>query len=95
MKITFSWFIDLVKLDKIKFVVIFTYTNDYEDKIGIHFIIKTIGREIFFLKIMIIILKVSQLIKMRIKMIFERVVIMFFLLLKFFDLLKKEKYHFL
>jgi hypothetical protein len=47
MKITFSWFIDLVKLDKIKFVVIFTYINDYEDKIGEYAIIKTIGRKIF------------------------------------------------
>jgi hypothetical protein len=31
---------------------------------------------------------------MNIKMIFRLVVIMDFLLLKFFDLLKKEKYHF-
>ena len=46
MKLTFSWFKDLIKLIKINFITIFTYTNDYEDKIGEQ------------VKIMIILLKV-------------------------------------
>ena len=48
MKLTVSWFSDLVKLIKINFVVIFTYTNDYEDKVGEQAIIKTLGGKIIF-----------------------------------------------
>ena len=48
MKLTFSWFKDLIKLIKINFITIFTYTNDYEDKIGEQALIKTLGGKIIY-----------------------------------------------
>ena len=42
MKLTYSWFCDLIKLIKIGYVVIFTYTNDYEDKKGEVAIVKDV-----------------------------------------------------
>lgn len=34
MRLTYSWYCDLIKLIKMNYVCIFTYTNDYEDKKG-------------------------------------------------------------
>ena len=48
MKLTFSWFKDLIKLIKINFITIFTYTNDYEDKIGEQALIKTLCGKIIY-----------------------------------------------
>lgn len=48
MKLSKSWFPDLVKLIKLKFVTIFTYTNDFEDKPGEQAIIKMLGGNIVF-----------------------------------------------
>jgi hypothetical protein len=48
LKLTKSWFTDLIKLIKINFITIFTYTNDYEDKIGEQALIKTLGGKIIY-----------------------------------------------
>lgn len=50
MKLTYSWFCDLIKLIKIGYVVIFTYTNDYEDKKGEVAIVKDVlgGKIVLF-----------------------------------------------
>ena len=48
MKLTKSWFPDLIKLIKLKFITIFTYTNDFEDKPGEQAIIKMMGGNIVF-----------------------------------------------
>ena len=48
MKLTKSWFPDLVKLIKLKYITIFTYTNDFEDKPGEQAIIKMLGGNIIY-----------------------------------------------
>lgn len=48
MKLTYSWFYDLVKLIKLKFITIFTYTNDFEDKPGEQALIKKLGGNIIY-----------------------------------------------
>ena len=45
LKLTKSWFPDLVKLIKLKYITIFTYTNDFEDRPAI---IKMLGGNIIF-----------------------------------------------
>ena len=48
LKLTKSWFPDLIKLIKIKYITIFTYTNDYEDRPGEQAIIKILGSNIIY-----------------------------------------------
>ena len=48
LKLTKSWFPDLIKLIKLKFITIFTYTNDFEDKPGEKAIIKMLGGNIVY-----------------------------------------------
>ncbi len=48
LKLTKSWFTDLIKLIKINYIIIFTYTNDYEDKIGEQSIINLLGGKIIY-----------------------------------------------
>ena len=48
MKLTKSWFPDLIKLIKLKYITIFTYTNDFEDKPGEQALIKLMGGNIIF-----------------------------------------------
>ena len=48
MKLTKSWFPDLIKLIILKFVTIFINTNDFEDKPGEQAIIKIIGGNIVY-----------------------------------------------
>ena len=48
MKLTKSWFHDLIKLIKLKYITIFTYTNDFEDRPGEQAIIKMLGGNIIY-----------------------------------------------
>ena len=48
MKLTKSWFPDLIKLIKLKYITIFTYTNDFEDRPGEQAIIKMLGGNIIY-----------------------------------------------
>ena len=48
MKLTKSWFPDLIKLIKLKYITIFTYTNDFEDRLGEQAIIKMMGGNIIY-----------------------------------------------
>ena len=48
LKLTKSWFPDLIKLIKLKFFTIFTYTNDFEDRVGELAIIKMLGGNIIY-----------------------------------------------
>ena len=48
LRLTASWFVDLIKLIKLKYLCIFTYTNDYEDKKGEQAIIQLLGGKIVY-----------------------------------------------
>ena len=57
LKLTKSWLPDLIKLIKLKCITIFTYTNDFEDRLENKLLLKCL-EVILFMKIKIILLKV-------------------------------------
>lgn len=48
LRLSTSWFPDLIKLIKLKYITIFTYTNDFEDRVGELALIKMMGGNIVY-----------------------------------------------